>query len=422
MNNSIKLTLTLLKRSGKETSLFITILTLVSALILNFTNLTLIANEISTNSIETMLTSTLLIIILSVSFFVLYHANNYLIRIKSNELAIQVLSGASPYKLGFLLTIQTAILNCIGYCLGTILGIFISPILNIFIFGYFKFSISLNSLIYCFLFACLQTIILGLINQGFGYRNDIKALLGINEKKQFVSKRYEKTLKLKHYMCFVLMFSIFIIFFIPPDILKDLKELSSYIFMIPILGSLLFYNTFLPLYIDKIKKRKYLNHKTNIIVLSNFKTSLEKNKIVFLALLSISTSFPIIPILLEGSSLIFKFITLSFLVCILLVTFMIIFYGLSFLIDEIKALKTLIVLGYSKKDLLKIIKDKIFLLYGTLLVLPLFITSVYIAFLVLNLGFNLGLSLIFLGSYIGLFLISTSIIYVYGISLLNQNS
>ena len=129
-----------------------------------------------------------------------------------------------------------------------------------------------------------------------------------------------------------------------------------------------------------------------------------------------------IPILLEGTSLIYLFISLSFLICILLLTFMIIFYGLSTSIDEIKTLKSLIVLGYSKEDLLKIVKNKILLLYGTLLALPLFFTSVFTAFLVLYLDFSLGLSLIFIGSYIALFLISTSIIYSLSIKLLNQIS
>lgn len=422
MNTSIKLSLTLLKRSGKEATLFITILTLVSALIFNFTNITLIMQNISTDSIEKVLTTYLLFFILLISFFVLYNADNYFIRVKSDELALQVLSGASPYKLGFLLTIQITILNFIGYFLGTILGLLISPLFNLFSFGSFTFYISLNSIVYCFIFACLQAFALGLINQGFAYRNDIKVLLGMNDKIQFVSKRYEKTLKLKHYICFIFMFSIFIIIFIPANIFIEFKILISNLFVTPIFGCILFYNIFLPLYIDKVKKSKYLNHKTNIIALSNFKTSLEKNKIVFIVLLGISTLFPIIPMLIEGNSLISKFITLSFLVCISLITFMIIFYGLSSLIDEISTLKSLIVLGYSKEDLLKIVKSKIFLLYGTLLALPLSIISVYAVFLVLRLDFSLELALVFSGAYIALFLISTSIIYAYSIKLLNQNN
>lgn len=422
MNNSIKLTLTLLKRSGKETSLFITILTLVSALIFNFTNLTLISEVTYSNPSEKTILSYLLIFILGESLFVLYNADNYLTKIKSDEFALQVLSGASPYKLGILLTIQITILNIIGCTLGTILGIIISPLFYLFIFGKFGFYISLTTFLYCFIFACFQTIILGLVNQGFGYRNDIKVLLGINDKSQFTSNSFEETLKLKHYICFPLMFSVFILFFMSPNSITQIKDIISFLFLIPLIGGTLFYNKFLPLYIDKIKKTKYLNHKINVIVLSNFKTSLEKNKVVFQPLLVIGTAFPMIPILLEGTSLIYLFISLSFLICILLLTFMIIFYGLSTSIDEIKTLKSLIVLGYSKEDLLKIVKNKILLLYGTLLALPLFFTSVFTAFLVLYLDFSLGLSLIFIGSYIALFLISTSIIYSLSIKLLNRIS
>lgn len=419
MNNSIKLTLTLLKRSGKETSLFITVLTLVSALIFNFTNLTLISEVTYSSPSEKTILSYLLIFILGESLFVLYNADNYLTKIKSDEFALQVLSGASPYKLGILLTIQITILNIIGCTLGTILGIIISPLFYLFIFGKFGFYISSTTFLYCFIFACFQTIILGLINQGFGYRNDIKALLGINDKSQFTSNTFEETLKLKHYICFPLMFSVLIIFFMSSNLITQIKDIISFLFLIPLIGGTLFYNKFLPLYIDKLKKNKYLNHKINVIVLSNFKTSLEKNKVVFQPLLVIGTVFPI---LLEGTSLINLFISLSFLICILLITFMIIFYGLSTSIDEIKTLKSLTVLGYSKEDLLKIVRNKILLLYGTLLALPLFFTSVFTAFLVLYLDFSLGLSLIFIGSYIALFLISTSIIYSLSIKFLNQIS
>lgn len=419
MNNSIKLTLTLLKRSGKETSLFITVLTLVSALIFNFTNLTLISEVTYSSPSEKTILSYLLIFILGESLFVLYNADNYLTKIKSDEFALQVLSGASPYKLGILLTIQITILNIIGCTLGTILGIIISPLFYIFMFGKFGFYISSTTFLYCFIFACFQTIILGLINQGFGYRNDIKALLGINDKSQFTSNTFEETLKLKHYICFPLMFSVLIIFFMSSNLITQIKDIISFLFLIPLIGGTLFYNKFLPLYIDKLKKNKYLNHKINVIVLSNFKTSLEKNKVVFQPLLVIGTVFPI---LLEGTSLINLFISLSFLICILLITFMIIFYGLSTSIDEIKTLKSLTVLGYSKEDLLKIVRNKILLLYGTLLALPLFFTSVFTAFLVLYLDFSLGLSLIFIGSYIALFLISTSIIYSLSIKFLNQIS
>lgn len=426
MSKSLDLTVTLLKRSGQETKLFVIITTLISALIFNFLNLMeadqfMAGESIVENLAERGMIVYYLIIVLCVAFFVLLKANNYLIKVKGNEIGIEALSGISTFSLGFLLTVQTSILNFLGYLFGIILGIIISPIFNYIAFKEIIFQIDVSSFLYMIAFLLLQSFTLGLINQGFGYRNEITVLLGINDKSQFVAEVYDKKLRFKNLLSIPIMLSMFAVIFIPYEFVKESVEIGVFLFYIPVLGCIAFFNNFLPLYLDRLKEKKFLNHKYYLIIISNLKTSIKKNQIIFPFLLGVGTAFPVVMILREYTSASMFFNALAFVLSIIFITFLMVFNGLSTSLDEIKALKQLRVLGYSKKDIMYILKTKINIFYFILVTIPLIFNITLMTYLVKNLNFDIGYGCLYIGMYVIVFFITTLITYVYSVKELEKN-
>ncbi|MGL5415029.1 MAG: hypothetical protein ACRDAU_05165 [Clostridium sp.] len=420
MNKSIDLTLTLLKRSGYETRLFVCISALVSALIFNFTNLTLSSKLSTVPPVVNYTLTSFLIIILGMAFFVTFKANEYLNEVNSKEIGIKALSGISNFSLGFLLTIQISILNFLGYFLGIILGVIISPLFNLFIFKSFSIDLNLNAFIYMALFCILQSFVLGLINQGFGYRNDITVLLGLNDKAQFLSKRYDKKLKLKSYLSIPLMLSIILILFIPKDIVDSLGELILLVIYLPVIAAGIFFKSFIPLFLDNLKAKKYLNHKYFLIISNNLKTSLAKMFVVFSNFILIGVMFPTFMLMLESNHIINLFSSLSFIITIFLMTFLMIFTSLSSNFSEMKSLKSLIPLGYSKADLIYIMKTKILIFYFILTSIPLLFTTTLAVYLILYQGYSISLAIMYLCTYILIFIVSSVVTYLSSLRQLNS--
>ncbi|MGL4655861.1 MAG: hypothetical protein ACRCWM_08255 [Sarcina sp.] len=420
MNKGINLTLTLLKRSGYETRLFVCISALVSALVFNFTNLTLSSNISGMPALVNYVLTTFLIIVLGMAFFVTFKANEYLNEVNSKEIGIKALSGISNFSLGFLLTIQISILNFLGYFLGIILGVIISPLFNLFIFKSFSIELSLTAFIYMALFFLMQSFVLGLINQGFGYRNDITVLLGLNDKAQFLSKRYDTKLKLKSYLSIPLMLSIILILFLPKDIVDSLGELILLIIYLPVLAASVFFKSFIPLFLDNLKATKYLNHKYFLIIANNLKTSLAKMFVVFSNFIFIGVMFPTFMLTLKSDYTINLFSSLSFIITIFLMTFLMIFTSLSSNFSEMKSLKGLIPLGYSKADLIYIMKTKILIFYFILTSIPLFFTTTLAAYLILYQGYSISLAIMYLCTYILIFIVSSVVTYLSSLRQLNS--
>ncbi|WP_297632058.1 hypothetical protein [uncultured Clostridium sp.] len=354
-------------------------------------------------------------------FFVLLKANNYLIKVKGNEIGIEALSGISTFSLGFLLTVQTSILNFLGYLFGIILGVIISPIFNYIAFKEIVFQIDVSSFLYMIAFLLLQSFTLGLINQGFGYRNEITVLLGINDKSQFVAEVYDKKLRFKNLLSIPIMLSMFAVIFIPYEFVKESVEIGVFLFYIPVLGCIAFFNNFLPLYLDRLKEQKFLNHKYHLIIISNLKTSIKKNQIIFPFLLGVGTAFPVVMILREYTSASMFFNALAFVLSIIFITFLMVFNGLSTSLDEIKALKQLRVLGYSKKDIMYILKTKINIFYFILVTIPLIFNITLMTYLVKNLNFDIGYGCLYIGMYVVVFFITTLITYIYSVKELEKN-
>ncbi|MGL5411623.1 hypothetical protein [Cetobacterium sp.] len=426
MSKSLNLTVTLLKRSGQETKLFVIITTLISALIFNFLNLMesdrfMVRESIAENLFEKGMIAYYLIIVLCVAFFVLLKANNYLIKVKGNEIGIEALSGISTFSLGFLLTVQTSILNFLGYLFGIILGVIISPIFNYIAFKEFIFQIDASSFLYMIAFLLLQSFTLGLINQGFGYRNEITTLLGINDKSQFVAEVYDKKLRFKNFLSIPIMLSMFGVIFIPYEFIKESVEIGIFLFYIPVLGCISFFTSFIPLYLDRMKERRFLNHKYNLIIISNLKTSIKKNQIIFPFLLGVGTAFPMFMILREYTSASMFFNALAFVLSIIFITFLMVFNGLSTSLDEIKALKQLRVLGYSKKEIMYILKTKINVFYFILVTIPLIFNITLMVYLIRNLNFSIGYGCLYIGMYVVVFFITTVITYIYSVKELEKN-
>lgn len=130
-----KIGIKLIKSQRKDNIFYMIIILVSTALIFNMINILNVKGSGFNNIIErTILAMPILIIILLICFLIFY-TNNYLSKLKSKDIATQLLSGINVFKLGISLAMQTSILTGVSYILGLIIGLLLVPIFCLTIYG-----------------------------------------------------------------------------------------------------------------------------------------------------------------------------------------------------------------------------------------------------------------------------------------------
>lgn len=323
-----KIGIKLMKYQRKDNIFYMITILVSTALIFNMINILNIKGSGFNNIIErTILSMPVLIIILLICFLIFY-TNNYLGKLKSKDIAIQLLSGVNVFKLGISLAMQSSILTFISYILGILFGLLLVPIFCLLAKSDGIYLLSSEAFIYSLLIMFVEFLFISVVNIGYGYRNSITDLINDEERDSYIRDNSKKRgLSIKDFRFFIYTFLSLIFLFMPQDKMEENLTYILLIFCLTIYGSIQIINVFIPKHVDKIKS-KYFNNKIKIIAINNVKTKIIKNKIISFLIFSISVSVIFSMQVVSSFEKFNLYNRITFIINIVLIAFMIIYRGL----------------------------------------------------------------------------------------------
>lgn len=412
-----------LMKSQRKDNIFYMITILVStALIFNMINILNVRGSGFNNIIERTILSTPILIIILLICFLIFYTNNYLGKLKSKDIAIQLLSGVNVFKLGISLAMQSSILTFISYILGILFGLFLVPIFCLLAKSDGIYLLSSEAFIYSLLIMVVEFLFISVVNIGYGYRNSITDLINDEERDSYIRDNSKKRgLSIKDFRFFIYTFLSLIFLFMPQDKMEENLTYILLIFCLTIYGSIQIINVFIPKYVDKIKN-KYFNNKIKIIAINNVKTKIIKNKIISFLIFSTSVSVIFSMQVVSSFEKFNLYNRITFIINIILIAFMIIYRGLYDATNEKNTLNSLILIGYKKSEIEDIIKTEFKYFYSAFLGVPCLMIFMYLMILFIK-GILDGMFVLsYILIYIGIMSITVFITYFFTMKVMGNNN
>jgi putative ABC transport system permease protein len=374
--------------------------------------------------------------------FMVFFANSYFITGKTKEFAIAELYGICSTKLMGLLSFQTFLLGLIGSVFGILLGMLSLPIVSSVMYRLLGaqqniYSTTSDSILITFIIVMLimcPYIIGG--DYGYLFHREIKDLIYgqrqlytphakkitipeiENIKKLFPFLENSKPKK-PHKTKSITPQNILsiLLYFLPISVLfldsKNFYALMVFYLLFSVIGIHKILTTYLPDKILSLKKNVFAGDEIKLISLSNLHYSLRKMNFLIVAL-AISTVSLVFIIGSYGEFYQVKVMGIFVYICAIVSLGISILY--KFMIESSyrkHIFMQLQLLGYHTKQIKKIIKQELILLYGVAIVIPLVHVVVYLAEFI-NLGIiTLQLSLILLSIFIIIFVLMLPISYFF---------
>ncbi|GAA0856479.1 MULTISPECIES: hypothetical protein [Clostridium] len=417
-----KIGIKLMKYQRKDNIFYMITILVSTALIFNMINILNIKGSGFNNIIErTILSMPVLIIILLICFLIFY-TNNYLGKLKSKDIAIQLLSGVNVFKLGISLAMQSSILTFISYILGILFGLLLVPIFCLLAKSDGIYLLSSEAFIYSLLIMFVEFLFISVVNIGYGYRNSITDLINDEERDSYIRDNSKKRgLSIKDFRFFIYTFLSLIFLFMPQDKMEENLTYILLIFCLTIYGSIQIINVFIPKHVDKIKS-KYFNNKIKIIAINNVKTKIIKNKIISFLIFSISVSVIFSMQVVSSFEKFNLYNRITFIINIVLIAFMIIYRGLYDATNEKNTLNSLILIGYKKSEIEDIIKTEFKYFYSAFLGAPFLMIFMYLMILLIK-GILDGIFVLsYILIYISIMSITVFITYFFTMKVMENNN
>lgn len=415
---NFKFAMTLLVKDYKKN--FFYALTLVFATAVCFVFFNIINNELladqgaikggaSWSQVSVPFSTVLSFLIICFCCFMIFFANNFFISRKTSEIAIMELSGSSSLKATGYLIYQTAALLLIAAPLGLILGMVIALITNYWMFYYLGIEASIFALPTRAFSQTLIVVVIILVTlcvfaNGYIYRNDISSLLHQEKAMDFNNKQRIRIPPIVY--MFLYIFGIVMMF---------TNEHSPTAYIAPtgvgIAGAIGLIKYALPDYIKKFKERRLLEKKYALIYVSNLSYSIHR-AILLISLMMISVT-GMIAVIASNQGSPREYITglIGYVVIIILLITSIV-YKFSM---EAMSRKTLFFnlwkIGYTKKEITKIVKWEVFYFYLILLLIPLIYIIIISGFFIYYGNMSIIFALTVISVYIGPVIGSGAITY-----------
>ena len=337
-------------------------------------NSDLVSNDIATGGgswkqVSVPISTGLPFVIVCFSWIMILYASNYLISKKNQEIALIINSGGSFIDVTKYIVIQVLIILCIATPIALIIGGFISEKMYQGIYEYLNISIVPNI---NYIGSYLNTIgelvpliiFVGISVAGFSHRNSILDILGRSE------ASYPHTIKSKSKKTIisVILYILGIVM-----IFSQSHGLLSYIFpvFIGIVGIYGIVKKGLPRLFKRIINLKGIEYKNILVSLSNCGVDIEGTTVLISFIIALASA--IIPILVSQPVVSNEFVTglISYFVLVFMLALSIVFKLALYFPVRKQEFINMNKIGYTRKDIKKIIFQEMFILYTTILILPL---------------------------------------------------
>lgn len=360
-------------------------ITLVFAVAVSFVFFNIINNEeladqmiatggASWQEVNMPFTSVLSFMIVCFCCFMIFFANNFFLTRKTTELAIMEMSGSGYIASTMYVLYQTFVLLFIATPLGILIGRIIVPFSNAYMYSVLGIDkdihiIPIEAYLYSFLIVAIVLVMICVLTAGYLHRNDIQVLLS-QEKAMNFNKGSQRIPSFLYVVIYIL--GIVMMFMNPHQ--SDAYIAPTLVGLVGVVGIIRYV---LPDYVRKLKREVFLTKRYILIAISNLSYSIQRSLLLFSLMTVAVTGMMAIMVSCKNQPREFVTAVIGYIVIIVLLVVSII-YKLSM---EATTRKTLFYnlwkIGYTRKELKKIIKQEITLYYLILIILPM----IYIVFI-----------------------------------------
>lgn len=370
-----------IKNDLKENYFYMITMTMSIAII--FVSFNIIYNEeiVPQRSYEYTILSILGVVVLSVLILFMIFANSYYLEDKYKEYGVITLSGKSTFEIFIIISVRNLIMSLVAILLGCILGYIINPIIMRKVFQMINIEnptsyVCTQSLAITIIMTIVECLVVFLINSGQIYKKKIKELI-IKKKSSFIPN--VKRSKMKMYI-YIIFYFIPLISLLLPVSRKDIAFVMLAAIVTSIFGIQGVVRYVIPNALADYKNKNFITDKIKLIIISNLYTSIKRS--TSLVLMYIITAVVTIVVIgqYQEYSVINIFALASFIFVVVILNFTIMY---KFFIEGYRRkenFEQLRLLGYSYKEISKIILTEVIAYYFIVNILVLIqITLVFLA-------------------------------------------
>lgn len=370
-----------IKNDLKENYFYMITMTMSIAII--FVSFNIIYNEeiVPQRSYEYTILSILGVVVLSVLILFMIFANSYYLEDKYKEYGVITLSGKSTFEIFIIISVRNLIMSLVAILLGCILGYIINPIIMRKVFQMINIEnptsyVCTQSLAITIIMTIVECLVVFLINSGQIYKKKIKELI-IKKKSSFIPN--VKRSKMKMYI-YIIFYFIPLISLLLPVSRKDIAFVMLAAIVTSIFGIQGVVRYVIPNALADYKNKNFITDKIKLIIISNLYTSIKRS--TSLVLMYIITAVVTIVVIgqYQEYSVINIFALASFIFVVVILNFTIMY---KFFIEAYRRkenFEQLRLLGYSYKEISKIILIEVIAYYFIVNILVLIqITLVFLA-------------------------------------------
>ena len=337
-----------------------------------------------------------LIVLCSAMIIFAFH---FLMTERTKEIAIMSMAGQSYISLTKYLFYQNCVIIAIiapfGLGLGYLFSVLTQKILyDLMLISASIYTVSIDTFYQTIITSIVIIFTLLVYSSGYVYRHDIQYLLSTQTTNELEDKRLLPFPNI--FYVFVYIFGIILMIF-------STYSVNVFIFpcLIGVLGANGMLSHCLPSLSSKIKRKFLLTHKLLLISVSHFSYSLKKS--IFLVSIYTISIVSIIALIIANQNKIQEFVTIiiAFIVSLIMLSLGILYKYLIEVMDRKIAFYNLYKLGYTRKQIKKMIFNEVFLYYFVITMIPL----IYVVLMVVRCYLHQDLSLL-----LGIILISIEVI------------
>lgn len=374
-----------IKNDLKENYFYMITMTMSIAII--FVSFNIIYNEeiVPQRSYEYTILSILGVVVLSVLILFMIFANSYYLEDKYKEYGVITLSGKSTFEIFIIISVRNLIMSLVAILLGCILGYIINPIIMRKVFQMINIEnptsyVCTQSLAITIIMTIVECLVVFLINSGQIYKKKIKELI-IKKKSSFIPN--VKRSKMKMYI-YIIFYFIPLISLLLPVSRKDIAFVMLAAIVTSIFGIQGVVRYVIPNALADYKNKNFITDKIKLIIISNLYTSIKRS--TSLVLMYIITAVVTIVVIgqYQEYSVINIFALASFIFVVVILNFTIMY---KFFIEAYRRkenFEQLRLLGYSYKEISKIILTEVIAYYFIVNILVLI--QIILVFLASNLA------------------------------------
>ena len=324
------------------------------------------------NDVQMPFSSVLSFLIICFCCFMIFFANNFFLSRKTTELAIMAMSGSGYINSTMYVLYQTFTLLLLATPLGILIGRGAVPFSNAYMYqmlGVYKDPsiIPSEAYIYSFVLVAIVLSMICVLTAGFLHKNDIQTLLS-QEKEMKVKRNTKKSVSV-----------IFIAIYILGIVMMFMNPHEATAYIVPTLVGLAvgMIRYVLPDVVRNLKRGVFLTKRYVLISISNLNYSIQRSLLLF-SLMTVAVT-GMLAILAANIHSPREFTTgvIGYVVVIVLLVVSIIYKLSMEAMTRRKLFLNLWKIGYTRKELRKIVGQEVISYYLILIFIPL----VYIAFI-----------------------------------------